>query len=487
MIRRGEGLRIVRTFPAEADSAIVSRDMGLEKSQYRGEKKNKSLSICFFSHSSLLAGAERSLLGLVTVLIRDYGITCTVFLPNGGPLTKKLEEAGASTFTYKYDWWCGLNSSATAQKALRFINSFKTTLENIKEEVEKINPDIVFTNTMVIPWGAIVASRLNKPHIWFVREFGVRDHDLKFYLPFPEVLNIIKDCSNIILTNSSAVRKTLFGDTPGSNILTIGPYIDISPNTSLEDEDVYYRKKDATKLIIAGTISEAKGQKDAICAVRELVGKWNVELIVIGYFFPSYLSELRGLVQDASLEGYVRFIDFKENIYPIISQADIVLVCSKNEAFGRIILEAMLLKKAVIGTKSGGIPELIEEGFNGLLFKPGDYKQLAMKIEYLLKHREKIKEFGENGYKFAKENFTKEKSVGKIYKLLQGIKNMPNPSSSAYVALIDIHNSLGWKLAPWYYRIRDKILPENSHRRSAVRKVFKGDISLLNNSKKNAD
>jgi len=461
--------------------------MDLEKNQYKYEKKDKSLRVCFFSHSSLLAGAERSLLELVTGLIRDYGVTCAVFLPSDGPLIEKLEKTGASTFTYKYDWWCGLNSSATSQKAWRFINSFKTTLENIKEEVEKINPDIVFTNTMVIPWGAMVASRLNKPHVWFVREFGVLDHGLEFYLPFLEVLNSIRDSSNIILTNSTAVRKTLFGNTPGSNILTISPYIDIPLNTLLGDKDVYYRKRDAIKLIIVGTISEPKRQEDAICAVRELIGRWNVELIVIGYFDPTYLSELRGLVKNESLEGYVRFIDFKENIYPIISQADIVLVCSKNEAFGRIILEAMLLKKAVIGTKAGGIPELVEEGFNGLLYEPGDYKQLAMRIEYLLKQREKIREFGENGYKFAKENFTKEKSVGKIYELLQGIKNMPNPSSSAYVALIDIHNSLGWKLAPWYCRIRDKILPENSHRRSAVRKVFKGDISLLNNSKKNAD
>jgi len=458
--------------------------MGLEKSQYRDEKKDKALSICFFSHSSLLAGAERSLLELVTELIRDYGVICTVFLPNGGPLTKKLEEAGASTVSFKYDWWCGLNLFATAQRAQRFINSSITTLEKLAEEIEKIKPDVVFTNTMVIPWGAVVASRLDKPHVWFVREFGVRDHDLQFYFPLPKVLNIIRDYSNIILTNSTAVKKTLFGDTSGSNIITIGPYIDISPNTSLEDKNVYYKKKGATKLIIVGTISEAKRQEDAIRAVRELVRKWNVELIVIGYFVPSYLSELKGLVQDAGLEGYVSFIDFKENIYPIINQADILLVCSKNEAFGRVILEAMLLKKPVIGTRSGGIPELIKERFNGLLFEPGNYKQLAMKIEYLLEHRKKIKEFGENGYQFAKENFTKEKCVGKIYELLQGIKNMSNPSSSSYFAVADMYNSPGWKLLLCYYRIGDKILPKNTHRRNTFKRIFRGGVSLLNNFKK---
>ena len=212
----------------------------------------------------------------------------------------------------------------------------------------------------------MVASRLNKPHVWFVREFGMLDHDLQFYLPFQKVLNIIRDSSNIILTNSNAVRKTLFGNTSEPNILTISQHIEVPPKALYEDKDVYFKRKDATKLIIVGTISKSKGQEDAILATKELIQrKKNVELLILGYSVPWYVSKLRDLVKDEGLERYVRFVDFKENVCPIIHQADIVLVCSKNEGFGRVVLEAMLLKKAVIGTKSGGIPELIEEGFNG--------------------------------------------------------------------------------------------------------------------------
>ena len=396
MLKKSDDLHAIRTSPAEACGAIVNRDMDLEQYQFMYERNEQSLNVCFFSHSSLLGGAERSLLELITELIKDYGVICTVFLPGDGPLTKKLKKAGASTFAFKYDWWCGLNLSATAQKGQWFINTFKTAFKPIKEEVEKINPDIVFTNTIVIPWGAIIASRFNKPHVWSIREFGLLDHDFEFYIPFPEVLNIIRDSSNIILTNSTTVRKTLFGNTFGSNILTISPYIDIPPNALFEDKHVYYRKQHATKLIMLGTITKTKRQEDAIRAVGKLVDKLNLELIIIGYAEPSYLSELRGLIRDGSLERHVQLIDFRENVFPIINQADIVLVCSKNEAFGRTILEAMLLKKAVIGTKAGGIPELVKEGYNGLLFDPGDYKQLAMKIEYLLENRDKIKEFGEN-------------------------------------------------------------------------------------------
>ena len=93
----------------------------------------------------------------------------------------------------------------------------------------------------------------------------------------------------------------------------------------------------------------------------------------------------------------------------MFNHADIILVCSRNEAFGRIILEAMLLRKPVIATNSGGTPELIKDGFNGLLYEVGNYHQLAEKIEYLIEHNHKMEELGEHGYAFAKKEFTKEK------------------------------------------------------------------------------
>jgi hypothetical protein len=116
----------------------------------------------------------------------------------------------------------------------------------------------------------------------------------------------------------------------------------------------------------------------------------------------------------------------------VIDQADIVLVCSQNEAFGRITLEAMLLKKPVIGTNAGGTPELIREGVNGLLYTPGECIELAEKIEYFIRHPEKIREFGENGYEFARKNFTKNGYGGRVYRLLKPLRNEANPLSSSY-------------------------------------------------------
>jgi len=396
-------------------------------------KNQKSLGVLFFSHSAQLSGSERCLLELVTELVQDHGVVCSVVLPDDGPLRKKLEEVGASTLIFEYDWWYDSTLSSDDEVTRQLNRSFKTTLEKIKVNVEKINPDIIVTNTIVIPWGAMIASILNKPHVWFVHEFGRLDHGLEFYLPFQEILNIIRDSSNLILTNSNAVRKSLFGSIPESNILTVSCHIDIPQDALYGDGKDSFERKGATKLVIAGTICETKGQQDAILAVKELLRREKeVELIIVGYSNAGYLETLKGLVKSEKLEEFIKFYDFRENVYTMMNQADIVLVCSRNEAFGRVTLEAMLLGKPVVGTNSGGTPELIKEGFNGLSYETGDYNQLADSIEYLIENKGKIKEFGENGYKYAKEFFTKEEYGGRVYELLMRIRNDRNPTSSSH-------------------------------------------------------
>lgn len=117
-------------------------------------------------------------------------------------------------------------------------------------------------------------------------------------------------------------------------------------------------------------------------------------------------------------------------------QADIILVCSRFESFGRIAAEAMMLAKPVIGADNTGTAETIRDGYNGLLYETGNYIQLADRVEYLINHKEKIEELGYNGYAFASETFTRENFGGKVYGTLMALKNTANPVDSAYINFI---------------------------------------------------
>jgi glycosyltransferase involved in cell wall biosynthesis len=303
------------------------------------------------------------------------------------------------------------------------------------DELEAINPDVIITNTLVIPWGALTALSLNKPHAWYVREFGQLDHGLKFFLPFEEVIKII-GTSNIVLSISNAVRTALFKDALSPSI-TIYNYINIPADALDKDTVQYFVKKNATRLIITGNISEPKGQKDAVLAVKRLIEKGkDVELVIMGISQPDYLDEVKELIKIYELENHIKCLDFNPNPYPIVSQSDIVLVCSRSEAFGRVIVEGMLIKKPVIGTKSGGIPELIKDGINGLLYEPGKPEQLAEKIEYLIDNVDKKNEIAENGFNYAQRTFTKENYGGEAFKQLFNLKNNGNRSPPILLSLL---------------------------------------------------
>ena len=65
----------------------------------------------------------------------------------------------------------------------------------------------------------------------------------------------------------------------------------------------------------------------------------------------------------------------------------------------------MSYKLPVIATKTGGIPEVVEDGISGFLISPGDYVDLAEKIDLLAKNPELIQKMGQNGYKIVKNKF----------------------------------------------------------------------------------
>ncbi|MGA2368417.1 MAG: FkbM family methyltransferase [Dehalococcoidia bacterium] len=398
-------------------------------------KKSKSLNVCFFSHSASLLGAERSLLELTRELIEDHGVLVTVVMPYEGPLHEALLDTGAAVIMSDYSWWCDWDNIELDMDTIkeRLTRSFLNVLHLSEEKLSKVNPDIIMTNTIVIPWGAVAATVLGRPHVWFAREFGELDYNFKFFVPFSDVLDIITESSNIICTTSKAVRSILFAEFDKKNIFPIYAHFDIS-SESIQSAGVnYYSRAGAIRLIIAGSVIESKGQKDAIMAVGELVRRGrDAELLIIGPTNDNDLNILNDIIKTQNLHNYVKILGWQEKAYPVMNQSDVVLVCSRFEAFGRVTAEAMLLKKPVIGTNIGGTAELIKDGYNGFLYEPGNYVQLAERIEYFIKNREKIKELGEKGYAFAKKTFSRDKFGGEMYRKFSGLKENDNKLNTGY-------------------------------------------------------
>ena len=125
-------------------------------------------------------------------------------------------------------------------------------------------------------------------------------------------------------------------------------------------------------------------------------------------------KKLQSRVRELRAEGRVTFTGHRDDIPEILSALDILVVPSLNEGMGRVIVEAGLLAKPVIGTKVGGIPDLILHEETGLLVMPRDPAALAGAVLFLLENPGRAKTFGENLYKRVRAEFTETRMMQKI-------------------------------------------------------------------------
>ena len=405
-------------------------------------KKSRSLSLCVLSHTAKLGGAELSLLELIDSMTKSYGTVFTVVLPSMGPLQGKIEELGAATMPLKYHWWC---SDVPDTEETIVKDRMLTSLESVDRALPALfalSPDVVLTNTLVIPWGAVAALKLNRPHIWWVKEFGELDGVRgQFYQRFDNTLEIVAESSNHVVVNSEAVKEALFAGAGPEKCSVAVNRVTLPP--PVEHAREYFSRPGSTKLIIASSVRKPKGQDDAVHAViRLLRAGYDVELCIVGHMEPTsaYYRELRDLVTNGGAEGRIHFVEFLENVRPVMEQAQISLVCSKSEAFGRTTAESMLLGRPVIGTNTGGTPELIEDGVNGFLYSPEDVEQLAARIAFFADHPEAVGEFGRRAGLVIAGKLATNPVDSHMYELCHRHKQGRNPYSQQLTNLL-----LGWQ------------------------------------------
>lgn len=180
------------------------------------------------------------------------------------------------------------------------------------------------------------------------------------------------------------------------------------------------KKVSKFKCVIVGFLYKGKRQEDAIKAVGELIREGiKVQLYIIGESKPGYKKYLDSLIAKDSLEEHITFLGYIDNPFPVMQQADLLLMCSKYEAFGRVTVEGMKAEKPVIGARSGGTTELIKDNFNGLFYTFGNYQELAEKIRYLYNHPEEGKRMGKNGKQWTIEKFNEERYAGEVIEVLR--------------------------------------------------------------------
>lgn len=367
----------------------------------------QKVDIIFAGHSGhLRGGAEMSLLNLVTYVAKK-GYKIAVILPEEGDIQTRLMGLGIQTFIVDEPYWAkGQDSDAKFDDNF-FIRSEKT-LTTMLKIIDDLQPNICISATIVIPWLCYAAALSNKTHAWMLHEFGVLDHGLNFMLGEKQTIKTIDILSDKIFVNSQATKRhfeKLF--VVNNSLDVVYPYV---PARLAKHKSDSFRDG-ALKLVIVGQIKPSKGQMDAVAAVKLLkdTGK-NIQLAIVGREENvKYSQDIKEYVVKHDLADDVLFIGYSKSPESYVKAADIVLVCSTNEAFGRVTVEGMLAGKPVVGTNSGGTSYIIKDEHTGLLYDPGDSNDLASKIIKLIDDPKLSHRIARNAKRHALDEYSQTK------------------------------------------------------------------------------
>src|SRR5579859_7803647 len=188
--------------------------------------------------------------------------------------------------------------------------------------------------------------------------------------------------------------------------------IEVIPN--FVNCDLYTRKSDETLrarwapagepiVMHLSNFRPVKRITDAVEIFALVRAKMPAKLVLIGDGPDRGAAEY--LVRKKKLQKDVHFLGKQDQVYHLLSEADLFLLPSQLESFGLAALEAMACEVPVIATNVGGVPEVVEHNVDGYLVEPGDVAGAAKFAIDLLGRSDRGREMGQLARLSAKKKF----------------------------------------------------------------------------------
>ena len=362
--------------------------------------------ILFANHTSVVSGAERSLLMLMSALPPDLvaGLACPA-----GPLAERARKNGIRVHQIRgtagslrlHPWQTPF---ALGELAISGVQ--------IGRAARSVGADLIHANSLRAGLSATVACRLDRRGLIL----HIRD-----CMPDSAVTRLLRraaagNAAQIVAISQYVADRFVTGLTPHRLPLHV---IDNPVDLGRFNVDLRCKAppaRGAPLLVVVGQITPWKGQDTAIRALREIRVRhgrarlWIVGEVKFASAFtrldnPGYLAKLGRLVKELGLGGCVEFVGEREDVPEIMAHADAILVPSVEEPFGRTVAEAMAVGAPVVATTVGGPPELIDDGVTGLLVAPGDPHAWSQAVLRVLDHPDRSSEMGRRASEVARQRF----------------------------------------------------------------------------------
>lgn len=164
----------------------------------------------------------------------------------------------------------------------------------------------------------------------------------------------------------------------------------------------------SVKIILCVARYTRQKKLDVLLEALSLLKDWNIDFQAILIGEGPEKDELVKLIKALSLEEKIKLVGLisQEELNKYYNLSDVVVLPSVDEGFGLVLVEAGLCKKPVVGARSGGITDIIEDGVTGFLVPPEDKLALAQAVKKVLSDNELAVRLGQNAYEQVWKRFS---------------------------------------------------------------------------------
>jgi L-malate glycosyltransferase len=189
---------------------------------------------------------------------------------------------------------------------------------------------------------------------------------------------------------------------------------------------------DAPVLALVGQITRWKGHETAIRALTAVRERHpDARLVIAGAVKftagatrldnPSYLREMRELAQALGVDSAVHWLGERSDVAEVMATATVALVPSSEEPFGRTVVEALAVGTPVIATSAGGPREILEDGRLGVLLDPSRDREWAEAILAILADPAAARRIAAHGSSVVRERYNLERHARHMGELFDGL------------------------------------------------------------------
>lgn len=292
-------------------------------------------------------------------------------------------------------------------------------------------PEMVLTNTWSV---AGVAALFIKKTVGV--PYAVFAHGLDIYSSIGPnggvrvrwLMKAVLDNACVVIANSSFTKALAGPVTDSDKVKVLNPTVSPEVLAYMESVAPVSRPERQQEILTVGRLVESKGHDVVIRSMPRVLEKFPDAVYRIVGSGPRE-AELRSLAAACGIAGRVIFegeVD-GERLAECYHNCDIFAMTSREvpsrgevEGFGIVFLEAAVFSKPSIGSRSGGIPDAIEDGVTGILVEPGNPDAVSVAAIKLLSDPGLAERMGRAGRQRAEKSFSPESFASKLNDIISG-------------------------------------------------------------------